>query len=245
MTTRQQIRLKALQYPTWSSFNLVDTTQYRKVIGWLEGVVIRFYKIEDRAGLNEITSDTWLASYQQYLTDLGFKSTVNSSEESLKEALDWLLTHAINLEYQDNAAQYNADATHYLQTKGTMDVDSGLNLHDPQVLKAIRDLAAALHVPHHDDPAVLLNAVHNIVARRLSRESLSQLREVTVQLSLEDFPLGFETGDPVLDRAATVLRMLYVNDLRHLQAKINDLIATMQSLTANPKTDTAQGKLGK
>jgi hypothetical protein len=52
---------------------------------------------------------------------------VNSSEESLKEALDWLLTHAINLEYQDNAAQYNADATHYLQTKGTMDVDSGLN----------------------------------------------------------------------------------------------------------------------
>lgn len=131
------------------------------MIGWLEGVVIRFYKIEDRAGLNEITSDTWLASYQQvivhnnirhilciwyccesvcgtttlvliffswqYLTDLGFKSTVNSSEESLKEALDWLLTHAINLEYQDNAAQYNADATHYLQTKGTMDVDSGLN----------------------------------------------------------------------------------------------------------------------
>lgn len=146
------------------------------------------------------------------------------------------------------------------------------------MLKAIRDLAAALHVPHHDDPAVLLNvrdnnkgrqsrgsshwyttstssslavhiintvqAVHNIVARRLSRESLAQLREVTVQLSLEDFPLGFETGgtlpyldshvaltrvsDPVLDRAATVLRMLYVNDLRHLQTKINDLIATMQ-----------------
>ncbi len=47
------------------SNNILDTAQYRKVIGWLEGVVIRFYKIEDRAGLNEIASDTWLASYQQ------------------------------------------------------------------------------------------------------------------------------------------------------------------------------------
>ncbi len=86
--------------------------------------------------------------------------------------------------------------------------------------------------------------MHNIVSRRLSRESLAQLRDVTVQLSLDDFPLGFETGgksitifrhvyanltlDAVLDRAATVLRMLYVNDLRHLQTHINELIATMQ-----------------
>lgn len=35
-------------------------------------------------------------------------------------------------------------------------------------------------------------------------------------------------ADAVLDRAATVLRMLYVNDLRHLQTHINELIATMQ-----------------
>ena len=47
------------------SNNKIDTTQYRKVVGWLEGVIIRFYKIEDREGLNDLTSDTWLASYQQ------------------------------------------------------------------------------------------------------------------------------------------------------------------------------------
>lgn len=32
-----------------------------------------------------------------------------------------------------------------------------LLVHDPQVLKAVRDLAALLHVPHHEDPAVQLN----------------------------------------------------------------------------------------
>lgn len=42
-----------------------------------------------------------------------------------------------------------------------------------------------------------MQAVHNIVARRLSRESLAQLREVSVQLALEDFPLGFETGGKI------------------------------------------------
>lgn len=39
-------------------------------------------------------------------------------------------------------------------------------VHDPQVLKAIRDLAAALHVPHHDDPAVLLNVRNNYKGRQ-------------------------------------------------------------------------------
>jgi hypothetical protein len=39
-------------------------------------------------------------------------------------------------------------------------------VHVPQVLKAIRDLAAALHVPHHDDPAVLLNVRDNNKGRQ-------------------------------------------------------------------------------
>lgn len=92
----------------------------------------------------------------QYLADLGYKSTVTLSAESLKEALDWLLNHAINLEYQDNAAQYNADASHYLDTKGTMDVDSGLNckLHhcDPTAYITPRISARSTSAQSHQRP---------------------------------------------------------------------------------------------
>lgn len=38
--------------------------------------------------------------------------------------------------------------------------------------------------------------------------------------------------------------MLYIQDLRELQTKANELIVACQSLTANPKTDTKLGKVG-
>ena len=61
---------------------------------------------------------------------------------------------------------------------------------------------------------------------------------------LEDFPLGFTTGDNDLARAATVLRLLYVADLREFQTEINTLVAQIQELTAEPKTDSRLGKVG-
>jgi len=59
------------------------------------------------------------------------------------------------------------------------------------------------------------------------------------------FPLGFETGDKEVDRAATVLRMLYVNDLKNLQQKINEVIIAIQNFTAAPKADSKLVKVGK
>lgn len=59
------------------------------------------------------------------------------------------------------------------------------------------------------------------------------------------FDAGFETGDAPLDRAVRVLRMLFVKDLRDLQTSIDETIVAAQEFTANPKTDTRQGKVGR
>ena len=61
----------------------------------------------------------------------------------------------------------------------------------------------------------------------------------------QHFPLGFETGDPALDRAATVLRMLYVKDLRALQSQVDQTLVSVQEFTANPRTDSKLGKVGR
>lgn len=61
----------------------------------------------------------------------------------------------------------------------------------------------------------------------------------------QDLDLGFDINDPVLNKAAKVLRMLYIHNLRDLQTKANELIVAVQTVTANPKTDTRLGKVGK
>lgn len=42
------------------------------------------------------------------------------------------------------------------------------------------------------------------------------------------------TTDPVVDRVARALTLLYVSDLRELQNDINDILVSAQAFTANP-----------
>ena len=59
-----------------------------------------------------------------------------------------------------------------------------------------------------------------------------------------DFKFGPDLGDPVLNKAIKILNLLYIQDLRDLQTKINEAIVSVQTITANPKTDTKLGKVG-
>ncbi|CAN0550177.1 unnamed protein product [Laminaria digitata] len=46
---------------------------------------------------------------------------------------------------------------------------------------------------------------------------------------LEGFSAGVDTGDETCDRVATVLRMLYLSDLRSLQDEVNGVLAMAQT----------------
>lgn len=52
-------------------------------------------------------------------------------------------------------------------------------------------------------------------------------------------------ADERLDRFALGLRLLYVSDIRELQSQVDELIVAMQECTANPKTNTSLGKVGR
>ncbi len=57
--------------------------------------------------------------------------------------------------------------------------------------------------------------------------------------------LRFTFADAKLDAAATLLRMLYIKDLRALQSQIDAAVVAVQEYTANPRADAALGKVGR
>lgn len=70
--------------------------------------------------------------------------------------------------------------------------------------------------------ARVLHALEALLAeakKRLDAKDEAGLRQ------LEGFPAGVNTGDDGCDRVATVLRMLYLLDLRELQDGVNDILA--------------------
>ena len=65
------------------------------------------------------------------------------------------------------------------------------------------------------------------------------MRELCFQFSVLIF------SDYISAEAAKILRLLHVNELRDLQDSVNQAVVAVQSLTANPKTDTKLGKVGR
>lgn len=105
-----------------------------------------------------------------------------------------------------------------------------------------------LKLPVHEDDTVLLRAVSRVINQKFSPKAIAAAvaasDEVVRQFPLGDNPLGFDTGDPALNRACKILRLLHIAELRHLQTAINELVVSVQAVTANPKTNTRLAKVG-
>ena len=62
--------------------------------------------------------------------------------------------------------------------------------------------------------------------------------------SLDEDTLGFSSGDAAVDRAAVLMRLLYIADLREMQSQVNDVLGALQERTANPRVDSGLGRVG-
>ncbi|CAF1550277.1 unnamed protein product, partial [Adineta steineri] len=110
-------------------------------------------------------------------------------------------------------------------------------------------LCELLQIPtKFNDTTAILRAVSKVITTKLSKEAIdkSQIKEqgTGVDFSIEQMSLGFDSGDKIINEAAKVLRLLYIQDLRTLQTKINETIVNVQSLVADPRTDSKLGKIG-
>jgi RLL motif-containing protein 1 len=175
---------------------------------------------------------------------------------------DWLAGHAVALAAAD-AGEGVADATAARVAAGRDVLDAAdaaaagvaapafADAGAEDTLAALHDLSSALGVTAQSagDPAALADAcVAALTDRVLPAAALLGAGAPSADPALAllaSVPLGFTTGDAGVDRAAAALRFLYVRDLAALQARVDAAIGAVQAFTANPRTDTRLGKVGR
>lgn len=146
------------------------------------------------------------------------------------------------------------DSTQPADAFNTFDINS------PAFLNELRELCKTLNIPFYDDePLVVLRAVSILLNKTKNSSQASsspsthtdaaKRSKMSTQLdeSILTQPFSKKKASqytPALNRAANVLRLLYIKDLRNLQTQVNSMMVEVQALTANPKTDTSLGKVG-
>jgi len=171
------------------------------------------------------------------------------------EILDWLLGCAVRFEYGEKLELYNKQTRENVKhsrveqpkvvSNNPLD---NLDFSTPEFRAGVEALADSLQISKHPDHLVTLQAICKLVAARLNPKALSNPSAVIPQgepYPYKESELGFDTGDPLVNDAAKILRLLHIQDMRTLQTKINECIVAIQAVTANPKTDTRLGKVGR
>lgn len=236
-------KLTALGFHSPDTFNVQSIGQLRSLVAWLEDQKIRHYKLEQRGTLRQIEDPGWVQAFHTYLQDLGCPH--NPTDE--RAVLDWLLGLAVHLEYSDTPDKFGVECEEE-DSKGPTLVHSnpldGMDFESTEFRQGVAALSQLLTVSPHPDHLVTLQAVCSLVQDRLT-SGKKQVGQQGKPYPLKESALGFDSGDPVLNQAAKVLRLLYVHDLRDLQTRINEAIVAVQAITADPKTDTRLGKVGR
>lgn len=91
-------KLRCLEHPNPDGVNVNDEKHFRNLVLWLEEQKIRHYKIEERTDLRKINSSEWSKTFDKYKSELNCPKELQSQQDQLQ----WLVAHAIKLEYLDN-----------------------------------------------------------------------------------------------------------------------------------------------
>lgn len=261
-----QRRLRSLSCPSYDSVSVDDPASLQQAVCWLEDTIIRRRQISARDSLRSRTM--FIRALARYLAELRAPPQLVDSDDA-PAALMWLVRFALAERFADDPQRFNEPidpwAGRSVPTVCGAANDERLAataqrmVHDVRVADvpvpctdaALRGLAALVEArltsfqatpPPGED---VTSSVMDVDSGDVLNKSLDENISVPRMLVLEQLPLGFATSDEAVDRVAKVLRLLYVRKLRRLQNHINEAIATMQRTTADPKTDSRLGQVGR
>jgi len=253
-------QLKTLNYPKADNFHVDNPQNLRHLVNWIEDSKLRSGK---GFALKDTYASNWDKEYREYLKKIECPLELYCDDASFNVCtLTWLVGQAIKLQYSFKARELNDKASALMMisdgtspNKRMKTISSNpienLDFQSADFREGVRRLADLLKVNQsHPDHLVTLEACCKIIRTRLSQKNIKQSNIVgkkgeTFQLKDHDFGVPPNIKDPILKEAVKILRLIHLNNLRDLQSDINATIETVQAATANPKTDTRLGKVGR
>lgn len=239
--------LECLNCPYAKTVNFSSRGDVILLVTWLEDRKIRELEIEQREKLRK-DHIGWDASFDQYLKQLGCPYTWSSINNCTAyiDCIAWLISHSISTEYEDLSDEcINLENSN---VGDDMEVEIDFSASNSQLKVEVDNLGKMVSLERRSeetDPE-FLQRISRQVRLFLTEGSMKAIAtEGKEGIPLEDFPLGFNTQDEVVNQVALVLRMLYISDFRELQNDLNALIVLGQEYTANPKTNSTLGKVGR
>eukprot|EP00002_Diphylleia_rotans_P017861 TRINITY_DN3465_c0_g3_i2.p1 TRINITY_DN3465_c0_g3~~TRINITY_DN3465_c0_g3_i2.p1 ORF type:complete len:262 (-),score=54.25 TRINITY_DN3465_c0_g3_i2:258-1043(-) len=221
---------------------------------WLEDEKIRAFDPKDRADLRSTKAPKWLQHIHEYFESTGcpYEPPQKNTLQDWFPIIEWIVHQAVTLELKDRLKGKPAEIKEAPQQSQSSYSQS--DIQDTKFAESVVALAKLLRVPSDEihDPLVTLQCCCNIIVRKFSEASIQnaasiseQLQQITpTSIDQDKFPLGFETRDVLVNRAATLLRLMYINEMRSLQTYVNEMFEILQEFTADPKADPKLGKVG-
>jgi len=258
-STRKMFRrkLQALKYTGWNKFDITNEVMRHEAVNMLESMYIRELPLAERVGLKAKVSPQWIQFFNNYLDALGSPISLSPAQpkEEWVQIFGLLLNEAISCMYSDKKDHYNR-----LQPKKRR-VFSSKKLEGTQTVafrSQLVEICKFLKIPHNENVQITMQCIHTIVRTKFSRAAISNYAQKVSNNSkdvsdrirsfrdiVRHYDLGFKTTDGQLDAACTVLRMLYIRDLAEYQAQGTEMILKLQQFSANPKTNSRLGKVGR
>jgi len=232
-------RKLTLQYQQIDTISL-DGDDYKKIIVWLEEEKIRLLEKKDRQRLHKFDK-TWHHALLEYCKEIGMKFTPEQwnfdvNPQLRLEVVDGLLSRAIHDVYQDKvqAAQIQLPVSQEAITTAAQKLT--------KLIPALNRIFTLWELPLLKDDAKDEDIYAGLlcVHRRVGTIDGEALKD-----ELDTIPIGIETEDEDVNRMVAVLRILHGEELRSLQSNINDILTQLQALTADPKTDSKLGRVGR
>mmetsp|Transcript_59933 Transcript_59933/g.73419 ORF Transcript_59933/g.73419 Transcript_59933/m.73419 type:complete len:274 (+) Transcript_59933:68-889(+) len=268
---RFQRKLHALQFPHWATFNINEYENIKSLIVYLEGQYIRELTANERQPLKDIKKKNWIDTFESYLDRLDcpynlcfIDNKKNVSCDNWVLLIEWLLSEAISREWQDNKKVYNAKKPKRRTKNKEYKIN---NILTNECKNELKKLCQLLNIPYYNNIKILCNTLYNFIKQKFDPLSIYNFEEYTKEESkqnkknikdnrykntnnyndiINNFSqyLDFDTGNDKVNAAAIILRMLYIYNLKQEQSQLNEIINFIQTFTANPKTNSALGKVG-
>jgi RLL motif-containing protein 1 len=243
-------RLCCIDYPRWKEVDLETPADIHAVVCWLEEHRLRALSTEQRGEkLAQYESRAQLETMMRWYWHEVVGETaerVPHPPETLTQLLDALIEEAIATEYTELEAEYVTSSSllmHQTAFDGALlQPDERQRFHQAVVALAQRLGFDNNHL-NSFSTLEILQSLRSVCHRAFDLPVRSTTGSYAQ--TLDEIPLGFSTGDRQLDEAAKILRLLFITDLKDIQAEINSLLEKLQSFTALPATDSSLGRHGR